>query len=290
MIQKINVIAIDIGVKNLAICKIKTVLVKSCEDTDEKSINKPIIIIKYWEVINIFEDTIYADKSCKNIPVEVIAECITKKFWEIIPILCNEKIDHVIIERQMNTTEMAYYAYILQSLFYTCAHLESKLKYKIGTISFQNAKKKFELVKLLKLVDSKKIRDHDTIELNKMIDILTNKENVRSKMAEDADYSGISLISIKQENISNFKDKKIRHIRTENNYAFNKKLSVVITKMLLIHYGLEQDNIELQYMKNKKDDLCDAFNIGYYELIERGYIKNHQYILNKKKKRKRRKS
>lgn len=287
MTQEINVIAIDIGVKNLAICKIKTILIKSCEDTEEKSINKPIITIKYWEVINIFANTEYADKSCKNIPVEIISECLTRKFWEIMPILCNEKIDHVVMEKQMNTTEMAYYAYILQSLFYTCIRLENKLKYKIGSISFQNAKKKFELAKLLTLVDSEKIKNHDVTELNRMIDILADKINVRDRMAKDADYAGISLVATKNMNMPTMKEKKIRYTKTLNNYVFNKKLSTLITKMLLIHYGLEQNDIELQHVKNKKDDLCDAFNIGYYELVEQGYIKNHQYILNKKRKRKR---
>lgn len=281
--EVINIISIDIGIKNLAICKLRLVNLFSDEDLVDKTCSKPILQIKYWNVINIMKNTIQENEKSRAIPVEIIISQLTNLFWnELMPILCQDKIDHVVIERQMNTTEMAYYAYVLQSLFNTCVYQKSP-RYKIGNFSFQNAKKKFGLIRLWPHVNYNNIKKYDLDELNRLIEVLEEREYIKNEMDKIADYNGIKFMGQFLEKVTKFK--KIRATKTQDPYTYNKKLSVVITKMLLIHYNLEEDEIYLENVKNKKDDLCDAFNIGYFELIERGYIKNHKYIVNKKRKR-----
>lgn len=288
MSRTVTVVGIDIGVKNLAICKLKTTIVSSKDDTDFKYVNKPMVQIEYWDVINLFEDTDHQDRTCKTVAVEQIVEHLTRKFWTLAPILCCGKIDHVAIERQMNTTEMAYYAYILQSLFYSCMfHIKDK-GYNVRHISFQNPKKKFDLAKLLPDVDYDKIKNHDTDELNKLADNLNDRDKIKTKMDTLASYNGIMFMGIAGQTIDKFK--KMRRTTSQNSYVFNKKLSIVISKALLIHYSLIEDENYLERVKNKKDDLCDAFNIAYYELVDKGYLKNHTNILKPKKKTRKRKN
>lgn len=281
-----TIISIDVGIKNLAICKMNAYYhaknTEHGEDIENPSFKKTLLNCSYWDVVNVLEGTSLDNIPFNKIPIEQVIEPLVQTFsTRLFPRLIKEGdvIDTVVIEYQFNTTEMSKYAYVIQSLFYSYS-LWNKEKCTIKNIKMQDARHKYKLFYLIPGVTKEMIRDHNASIIKTLKQRIGNIDKVKQYMDDIAttynpygdkhvdDFLGIGSEDIKKKQHTYKYSYKRDHF-----YDFNKKISSLMTSMFLIYHNMMDWHKWLMSLK-KKDDASDAFNIAYIELIMSKVIVN----------------
>lgn len=261
------VLSIDVGIKNLGFCLLKTNnsnleefeivdwnVINLCNKTSNCSYCKKNAIFKKNEYFYCKQHAKYSEFKVSEIDLKVINKQTVKSLSGLV----NKYNIQTNNEKKLSKEELIK----LIKNYINDNYLEQIITINANDINLIEIGKNLntELNKLFENIDIKMI---DAVLLENQISPIANRMKTLQGMI--AQYFIINNI-MNIEFISSVNKLKLFIDNKKTTYNERKKLSIDYTKEILIKYNL-QDNLNFLINNSKKDDLADSFLQGLYYLI-----------------------
>tara|TARA_Y100000389_G_scaffold40077_1_gene34582 strand:- start:5942 stop:6751 length:810 start_codon:yes stop_codon:yes gene_type:complete len=263
------VLSIDIGIKNLGLCLLKTNnlnfeivdwnIIDLCNKITKCQYCKKNAIFKKNEKFYCKKHVIYSDFKVSEIDLQLIHKQNVKSLLN----LTNKYDIKITSEKKLLKDELIK---IIKDYVYN-NYLEQIIKVNANDINLIDIGRNLniELNKFFEKIDIKTI---DVVLLENQISPIANRmKTLQGMIAQYFIINNIMTIEF----ISSINKLKLFIDNKKTTYNERKKLSIEYTKEILIKYDL-QNNLNFFLDNSKKDDLADSFLQGLYYLINNNTI------------------